>query len=85
MREDSGEGECGGEIGDKVAGYGLLTETILAKTRMVIEYKSLRTAEPRERNPNERMLGRRTAGAGAHKVAAKQLTVRRRSLSNRAS
>jgi hypothetical protein len=44
---------------------------------MVIEYKSLRTAEPRERNPNERMLGRRTTGVGAHKVAARQLTSER--------
>ena len=74
MREIEGEGECGCETGNKVTGYSSLTGATLTKTRMVIEYKSLRTAEPRERNPNERMLGRRTAGAGAHKVAAKQLT-----------
>ena len=73
MREDEGEGECGGEVG-KALGHDPLIGVTLTKTQMVIEYKSLRTAEPRERNPNERMLGRRTAGAGAHKVAAKQLT-----------
>jgi hypothetical protein len=77
VREGEGKGERIGKADDEVTGYGLLTETIFAKTQMVIEYKSLRTAEPRERNPNERMLGRRTTGVGAHKVAARQLTSER--------